>query len=256
MHQSQTISPGRRLTGAGFIALGIGLNIPFALLAVHFDYPAILRQPTATVLGKFAAHGTPLILMWYAYALAAFAFMPLAVMLREVLPARRGLRLQVATMLGVMAGLTQLAGLLRWVFVVPGLAAAYTDPTATESTRDAVTVAFAGWHQYAGVAIGEHVGQLTTVLWTVLIGAVMWSGAPFRRWQAVLGWLAAAGIGLGLADGFATVIPGVPAWLGHFTPVGYLLFSVWMVTLGLTLWARPAAPTKPGTSPESGGSSV
>jgi len=47
--------------GLGLITLGIGLNIPFAILGATFGYPDILRQPTAEVLTRFHAGGTPLI---------------------------------------------------------------------------------------------------------------------------------------------------------------------------------------------------
>jgi hypothetical protein len=47
------------------------LQRAFALLAARFDYPDILREPTADVLAKFRAAGTPLVLLWWAFALTA-----------------------------------------------------------------------------------------------------------------------------------------------------------------------------------------
>ncbi|MEY4941261.1 MAG: hypothetical protein RIQ93_2996 [Verrucomicrobiota bacterium] len=68
-----------RLTGAGLITLGVGLNIPFAILGATFNYPDILRQPTADVLVRFQAGGAPLIATWYAFMAAALFFVPVAV---------------------------------------------------------------------------------------------------------------------------------------------------------------------------------
>jgi hypothetical protein len=46
-------------------------NLCFAMLARGFDYPDILRRPTAEVLTRFRAGGTHLVLLWWAFALTA-----------------------------------------------------------------------------------------------------------------------------------------------------------------------------------------
>ena len=68
-------------------------------------------------------------------------------------------------------------GFLRWVMVVSGLAA--SDDVA----------GFALLHAFAGVAIGEHLGQLLTALHVALVAAMQQSEGA--RWTAALGWLAA-----------------------------------------------------------------
>lgn len=42
-----------------------------------------------------------------------------------------------------------------------------TNKTASEATKAAAVVVFEGFHQYAGVAIGEHLGQLFTAVWII-----------------------------------------------------------------------------------------
>lgn len=59
------------IVGAGAIALSIGFNVPYALLASTFDYPTILRRPAGEVLLAFAAGGADLVLVWYAFFLSA-----------------------------------------------------------------------------------------------------------------------------------------------------------------------------------------
>ncbi|MCX6956745.1 MAG: hypothetical protein NTV51_31850 [Verrucomicrobia bacterium] len=53
-----TTSPLKLTTvaGLGLIVLGIGLNVPFAILGATFGYPDILRQPAAV---HSAGSGTP-----------------------------------------------------------------------------------------------------------------------------------------------------------------------------------------------------
>ena len=47
----------RKIVGGSLIALAVGFNLPFALLAARFDYPDILRRPVAEILTAFQAGG-------------------------------------------------------------------------------------------------------------------------------------------------------------------------------------------------------
>lgn len=234
-----------RLAGIGLIVLGIGLNVPFAILGATFDYPNILRLPTAEILTRFHAGGAPLIATWYAFMAAALLLVPVAVVVHDALAPADGRRgstaLRLATVAGLLAGIVQVLGLIRWVFTVPVLARTFADPTATESARSAAVVAFESLHQYAGVALGEHLGQLGTLAWASLLSVVLWTRGGFPRWQAWLGVASAALIAVGLVEGFATVMPLRVGALGLATPVGYLGLSVWMVAVGVSFLRQKAA---------------
>jgi hypothetical protein len=73
-----------------------------------------------------------------------------------------------ATAFGVVAGMVQFLGLVRWPFLILYLADSYTDPAASGATRESVVVVFEAFNRYAGVAVGEHLGYLFTGLWTAL----------------------------------------------------------------------------------------
>ena len=49
-----------KIISGGLIALAVGFNLPFALLAARLDYPDILRQPVPEVLTAFQGveHGS------------------------------------------------------------------------------------------------------------------------------------------------------------------------------------------------------
>jgi hypothetical protein len=229
--------PPFRLTGAGLIFLGVGLNIPFAILGATFDYPDILRQPTADVLIRFHAGGAGLIATWYAFMAAALLFVPIAVLVHDSLAPADGRRasslLRLATVAGIGAGLVQALGLIRWVFAVPVLARTFGDPASSEAARAAAVVSFESLHQYAGVALGEHLGQLGTATWTALVAAELYARRGFPRWQAWLGFVSSGLIAIGLAEGFATVIPFNAGVLGAASPVGYIGFSIWLIATGV-----------------------
>ena len=79
---------------------------------------------------------------------------------------------------------------------------------ASDATREAVLVVFSAFHQYAGVAVGEHLGYLATGAWTLVIATSMLAGAPFRSW---LGWVGIVSA-LGILAGHAGASRVRPCW--------------------------------------------
>ena len=223
----------RRRVGMAAIALGVGFNIPYALLASLYDYPAILRQPAPIALQRFADGGPAIILAWYGFALAALALVPLAFWL-SVTPGRmrHSPALAIgAAISGSLAGLAQAIGLSRWVFVVPGLAATPNSPDAARM--------FDMLNAFGGVAIGEHLGQLLTASFVLHVAALQRSeGAPRL---ALLGGLTALAITLGTGEGLAIALGGGGAAFSTATILGFLGLSGWLVVTGSML-ARADAP--------------
>jgi hypothetical protein len=255
LHAFSSPPERERLVGAGFVLLGVYLNIPYAVLGATFDYPGILRRPAGEVLERFAAGGPALVWTWEAFALAAVALVPLAVAGWRVTAGTRAGRgwENLAAVAGVLAGVFQALGLVRWVFAVPYLAEAYTAPWAAVATREAAVLVFEGLHRFAGVAVGEHLGQLATAAWAGALSVAWWRAGRLGRGAAALGLGAAAAILAGLAEGFATVLEFDPGVLGLGTMVGYLALSVWMVWTGTALWRggrRKRAEVNPPTRPE------
>jgi hypothetical protein len=224
-----------KFTSITLIFLGVYINIPFSILGVIFDYPNILRQPIGEVLTLFKQGGTTLIATWYAFAIAALLMIVVAKLIHRILKDEHELLLSIATTFGVLAGIAQVLGLIRWVFLVPSLANTYTDPNAGEATKSAAIMVFQGFHQYAGVAIGEHLGQLFTAFWIVLISVAMLDSAIFRRWQGFVGIAVSGLMLLGLVEGFATVINFDAGIFGVLTPISFVLLSIWMISLGVVL---------------------
>ena len=217
------------------IFLGIYLNIPFAVLGMVFSYPEVLRLPAGDILTRFAEGGPMLLGIWHAFVLAAVAMVVLSCMAR-----RLGHSAAVA---GILAGSFQTIGLIRWVFVVPILARNYTSPESTATTRKMAVVVFEALHAFAGVAIGEHLGQLATVAWVLLFTSSLREAGHISRWHTHIAYLAAMLIGAGLVEGFATVLPFDPGLLGLATPVGFVILSAWMVIAGITLVRRADRPS-------------
>ena len=233
----------RRLIGLSFILGAILINVPYFILIVTFDYPTILREPTAVILTRFQAGGSSLILTWLAFAWIGLPLLFAIGMLPRVLARADIPYLGIATTIGIAAMVVQMVGLLRWVFVVPVLAQLYVDPSSTESIRAVVAVVFQAVHQYGGVVVGEHLGYAFVCMWMALISVGLLRARLFPRWLGVFGLGAAAIYSLAHGELLATVIPNFPAW-GLAGLLGSLCWLAWMIALGVFL-LRAAPESRP-----------
>jgi hypothetical protein len=220
----------RVLTGVLLILTPVAFNTFFTLLSVTFEYPDILREPAGYVLRSFDAGGGGLVAIWYGFMLTAVLFVPLAVLVHKALAREDTPYLAVATAFGVVAGVVQFLGLVRWPFLVPYLADTYLDPASSGATRESVAVVFQAFNQYAGVGVGENLGYLFTAMWTALVALAMFGAPlPLGRWLALLGMVSAAGIAVGMLEpaGFE------PA--ADVVVVAYIMWSIWLALFGVLL---------------------
>jgi len=223
----------RRAAGALLILIPIVFTVCFTLLQTLFEYPDILRQPTAEVLTKFQAGGPSLVAVWYVLTLTAILFIPISLLVHRVLADREASTLLwIATTFGVVAGVAQTLGFLRWPFLVPSLAQAYLAPGASAAQQAATAAVFDAFNRYAGMAIGEHLGYLSTSVWTFLIAARMLRVPLFGRWIGIAGMALAIGVATGLLE------PAGVAWAGAVNAISYLAWAVWLMVVGVVLLIR------------------
>jgi len=222
-HNNKTI-------GILLITGAIALLIPYSILTIIFQYPDILRQDTATLLTKFHAGGNRLIWTWFAFAVTGIPLIPAYSMIGQQFEQKAPL-FRMATSIGIIGLIVQMIGLLRWTFVVPVLADTFVHAT-DEATKTAAIVSFKVIHQFGGVILGEHLGQLFTIAWTVMISI------SFARLQQLPNWVNIMGIASALiylmaqAELFATVIPGIPVWeMAGF--IGSTLWLLWLIIAGV-----------------------
>ena len=233
-------SRAARRVGIALIAFAIGFNIPYVWLASTFDYPAILRSPPGVILAAFANGGASLVIAWAAFALAALLFAPIAVGVAVVTRRREYPSSEVAA-LGIAAGVTQAIGLSRWVYAVPGLAASWVASADDAGTRTAIEATFTTLHQFAGVGIGEAIGQSLTAFWLIGVALGQRRHPRFGSRVAAVGLIGGLILLLGLVEGLATVIPFDPGPFGLAALVGFFVLTVWLIWTGILCILRPAA---------------
>lgn len=212
------------------LAGAIGVLIPYTILTTIFEYPDVLRQDTASILTKFHAGGNKLIWTWFAFALIGLPLIPAFILIGQTVE-QKVPSMRVATTIGVIGLIVQMVGLLRWTFVIPVLSNAYVTAT-DDATKAACVVAFKTIHQFGGVLLGEHLGQLFTIIWTILISMTFSRLKLFARWIHWLGLVSALIYLLAQAELLATVIPGLPVWdMAGF--IGSTLWLLWLIIIGI-----------------------
>jgi hypothetical protein len=231
--------------GLLLVVVPIVFTACFMLLQSQFEYPDILRQSTADVLCKFEAGGTELIIIWYILTLTALSFIPIAMLAGQVLGGVQSPGyLRIGTTFGIVAGLVQTLGFLRWPFLVPHLAAIYLDPASSVAQRETAALIFEAFHRYAGVAVGEHLGYLCTAAWTFLVGLALLRSAQFERWIGAAGMILAVGIAAGLLEMLGWELAG------PINAVSYLAWAVWLIVIGgVLLLGRPVTRAVGGPAP-------
>jgi hypothetical protein len=225
------------LTGVLLIVLPVAYNVLYTLLARSFDYPDILRRPTAEVLERFAAGGTRLILTWWGFAMSAVLLAPTVVLVSATFADANTSVLSLATAIGILAALVQFLGLIRWPFAVPHLARTVGDPTATAATKDAVDVVFQALNRYLGVAVGEHLGYMFTGLWTGLVGLAIAQSDVLHPAFGIIGLIIAPLFLIGAMEFVGSFEAGGWKFAGKLVPIAYVGWSLWLLTTGVALLA-------------------
>jgi Domain of unknown function (DUF4386) len=228
----------RRITGALFLIGALAFAAAATILSSTFDWPDILREPADVVLTRFAAGGSTLVWTWFATAwMYAILAVPI-LLLPTALGRRDDAALWVATFAGAISVVLALIGFLRWVFVVPPLAQMYQEGDA--ANRTALAAAWLAQHQFGGALLGEHLGQLLGIAWSVTLSIIILRSRVLPSWLGVVGLLVSVLYFLNQGDILATALPGFPVFdLAGL--IGSSGWGLWIAALGLTLLLRPKA---------------
>jgi hypothetical protein len=211
-------------------------------LSSTFDWPDILREPADVVLPAFVDGGTGLVWTWFATAWT-YAILLVPILLLPAVLGRRGdPTLRVATYLGATSVVLAVIGFLRWVFVVPPLADSYV--TGDTITRTAVGAAWTAQHQFGGALLGEHLGQVLAIGWSVILSVIILRTRVLPRWLGGTGLVVSVLYLTNQGDILSTAVPGFPVWdLGGL--IGSSGWGLWVAALGVVLLLRPVRPSIP-----------
>ena len=121
------------------------------------------------------------------------------------------------------------------VFVVPPLAESYVSGDA--ATQAAVSAAWTAQHQFGGALLGEHLGQLLVLGWSVTVAVMIVRSRVLPTWVGWAGLVASGLYLLNQGDILATAVPGFPVW-NLVGLIGSTAWALWVIALGVTLLRR------------------
>lgn len=212
------------------IAEGLLAFAPVAILGAAIGWPASLGRPPAEQLAAIAAAPGAVAAGYGVYLLYSLLVAPVLIGLAG--RAFGSLASPLAATVAAFAALSALAraiGILRWLTVMPGLAAAHA--AADPAQRAQIEQLFAALTSYGG-GIGELLGVsllMAIALGTLVVGAWRSGGLP--------GWLCASGLVVALAlGGLALPAFGAPAMVPVALAVSAL--SAWFIAAGIVCLRR------------------
>ena len=226
----------RKLTATLLILAAVLANVGFTALGSIFNYPDVLDDPADKVLASFRDSQSAVSAWFVVLALSAALLAPIAIGVGR-LSSQKAMR--IAVPIGITAAVVQVVGLLRWPILVPGYAsdAASSNLAIAHDARDTFTTV----SDVLGTGLGETLGYLLTATWTVLVVVAL--GRRYAgRWFQVLGVTSAVLVFAGVFS------PLDVAGIDTANFFGYVLWSVWLVALGVLILVherRTAASSAP-----------
>ncbi|MEO1473046.1 MAG: hypothetical protein AAFS03_03760 [Pseudomonadota bacterium] len=200
----------------------------FFILAPTINWPASLGEPPAIIFPLIMDQSGAVFAGYLSYLIHAVLLIPLAILLRDALRLDGAMGQAVVT-LGVLAGFAKALGITRWLFLMPGLATTYTDPSASSATQEAIAVVYEAFNAYAG-GVGELMGVgLFAGIWTIVI-----SVAVLRRGWKLVGY---AGFGAA-ALLLSTLLSVVEIESALMLTLSGILWQFWTVALAVTIWRK------------------
>ena len=201
----------------------------FTALGSVFDYPEILKSPTAEILTAFRRHEAAVTGWFLVLVLSAALLAPIGWLLGRIAGGRLGPWI---SGIGIAAATVQVIGLSRWILFVPRISDDATQASRTTGAHHA----FELLHTWLGEVLGETVGYALTASFTVLVVlAVTRHIAP--RWMTAVGYTSAALIATGI------VIPLGLEWAALTNFAGYVAWCLWLIAMAVTLWRSNTVTT-------------
>ncbi len=238
----------RRLPVAGALLAGSGVLslLGYAILGTQFGWPAVLDEPGTVALDRFVEAEQWVRAGFYVFLVSSLLLVPAALAVQDGLT-RGQTAARAITAFGVLGAFAQMLGWVRWPVTVPGLAARWTDPDASEADRAATAAVYDLVNGYAGAALGEHLGWLLQGVWAVGLSLVVLRARGLPRWFAVLGVALASAWGVLVPVATAFGEPGLEFWSLNVYTVWYL----WLLALGVLLVLRRVGPpVEPAAAPD------
>jgi len=201
--------------------------VAFLVLMAVFQFPDILRESSAVRLDLFVKNKDVIIPTYYLLALTGIMNVMIASLIFYLFEKKSAI-LVLALVFGVLTGIFQAIGFIRWSFLIPYLANLQT------SSSELIPILEGAFNRYAGMAIGENLGFVMQGFWTICL-----SMAFFQN-KYVSDTLSKYGIGIGIL----TVIMALETFGGSLSILGELTnpveaaWYIWLVFIAISIYKK------------------
>ena len=145
----------------------LALFIGFTILANVFQFPDVLQLASSERLALYRQNQSIIQPTYWVLAMTGLTQIGISVFLYRSFRNRERTVLMLALVFGIICGILQAAGFIRWAILIPYLAEQMR--SATSATTEVLVMVEAAFNRYTGMALGEHLANICLGLWTLLI---------------------------------------------------------------------------------------
>lgn len=203
----------------------------YYILAATFEFPDILRMPADYRLALFLENSRIIVPAYYLLALTGISQILVTVLVHQALDENEATVAIVAAVFGVLTGVFQAIGFIRWSVLIPYIADAMANAGTNGLSQETVAFIEGVANRYVGMAVGEHLGFLAQATWTTLLGVAILGRRLFDR---RLAWI---GVVIGLLTFPVAMEPlgGLFVVLGVLTVPVNAAWDIWLILLAISL---------------------
>ena len=215
------------LNAAGIVIIGqvLTATIGFLILMAVFEFPDILRKSAEYRLNVFLENKDIIIPVYYFLALTGITQVVISVLLFRMLNQKSAI-VTLGAIFGVLCGIFQVLGFIRWPVLIPYLA------DAKGVSGEVIALVEGAFNHYAGMAVGEHLGFLMQAAWTLFLGLAIFKHKLFTN---QLGW---PGVIIGILTFLVSLEPlgNVFSIFGELTNPVESAWYIWLIFLAISLF--------------------
>lgn len=234
---TSTTAPAK-LAGIVSIVFGVLLFVPVAVLGAAIGWPASLDEPAAVLMPLIVAQEDSVRLGYLVYLLYSVLFFPAIALIGRVVGDTPTTRLAIG--FAAISAVARGIGILRWLTVLPAIAATYVAGT-RENPQPGLEPIFDAINAYGG-GIGELLGVSAFGALSIgFLSAAIVSSRVLPRWLGVFGFVAAACLMLPWLEVFGLD-------LGAILSVSVSVVQLWFLVAGAVLLRSRRSDAEPARS--------
>jgi len=202
-------------------------TVSFLILMAVFQFPDILREPSPVRFALFLEKQSIIVPIYYFLALAGLLQTIISLLIFQLFEQKTTI-INLGLLFGILTGVFQTLGFIRWSFVIPYFA------DLSSSSPELIRILEGAFNSYAGMAVGEHLGFLMQACWTIFLGIAILKTNLFYNKLGIAG----------IIIGALTILFAFEPFGGVFTIFGELTnpvesaWYIWLVFIAVSLFRK------------------